>query len=153
MTMPLPGFEVKDMGSSDHKFVFRVEQARTILHFGCDDEMVAERWKYAISQGSKGYDLNREDVLRLGRPVSSSSSETDEEANDAELEEEEDSETDQISDVTESGLELRMDKYIDEDSNEDSLSEGSVSVNPSANEKFSQTDSANGENIFSNDAS
>ena len=113
MTMPLPGFEITDVDSADHQFVFRLSQARKTLYFASEDKFTIEKWKYAINQASKGYDLSKDDVQRLGRPESPSSSEEIPEDDEVEVE-------DQYETELETTLELSMEKYIDDDDDDDS---------------------------------
>ena len=109
MTLPLPGFEVTDVESSEHRFVFRLHQARKTMFFGCDDKLTVEKWKYAIGQASKGYDLDKDDVKRLGRPISAcSSDEVQEEDDEEEVE-------DQFEPELNSPLALPVDKFIDDE--------------------------------------
>jgi len=141
MTMPLPGFEVSDVDSHDHRYVFRLEQARKNMYFACDDKLTIEKWKYAIGQASKGYDLSREDVQRLGRPVSACSSE--------ENHEEQEEAKDQLETEVKTSMELRLDKYIDDDDTSDepsheqedaSISEENTEINSESNESISSND-------------
>jgi len=69
MTMPLPGYEVTTTTNNDHKFSFKLSQARKILFFATDDQSVLERWIYALKKASTGEDLTREDVYSLGRNI------------------------------------------------------------------------------------
>ena len=79
MTLPLPGFEVLNLESSEHKSSFKLKQGRKIYNFASDDVGAIERWKYALRLASVGSDLTREDVKRLGKSPSSSDSEESEE--------------------------------------------------------------------------
>ena len=67
MTLPLPGFEVSNFDTSEHKFSFKLKQGRKVYSFASDDSDVVDRWKYALRKASVGDELNRDDVLRLGQ--------------------------------------------------------------------------------------
>ena len=74
MTQPLPGFELKEVDSSEHKSCFRLKQGRKVYYFASDDLDAIERWKYALRLASVGNDLSRDDVRRLGQYSMSSDS-------------------------------------------------------------------------------
>ena len=86
MTLPLPGFEVSFFETQDHRYAFRLTQARKAYHFGSNDRLMVDRWKYAVELASRGYDLTRKDVMNLGRPESCSSEEAEEEEEETEEE-------------------------------------------------------------------
>ncbi|XP_076804222.1 uncharacterized protein LOC143448385 isoform X2 [Clavelina lepadiformis] len=73
MTLPLPGFEVITFKAHEHKYGFKLAQARKVYYFTTEDKDRAERWMYALKQASIGEDLTRDDVYRLGMPASDSS--------------------------------------------------------------------------------
>ena len=74
MTLPLPGFDVQHVEYPEHKYNFKLLQAGKSYFFACDDKLTAEKWKYALNQGSRGYDLTKKQVDTLGQHQSSSES-------------------------------------------------------------------------------
>ena len=141
MTMPLPGFEVSDVDSNEHRYVIRLTQARKNLYFGCDDKLTIERWKYAIGQASKGYDLNKDDVEKLGRPVSASSSE------EIQVDDEEEVEDEYEEDLGTSS-EIRF--IDDDDASEDPSHEQDEDLSIPEEEE-TEINSDSGESVLSND--
>nr|XP_018667889.1 zinc finger protein isoform X2 [Ciona intestinalis] len=67
MTMPLPGYDVTSFTCHEHKFCFKLNQARKVHLFAADTKELRDRWMYALKQASVGEDLDRDDVLRLGK--------------------------------------------------------------------------------------
>ena len=67
MTQPLPGFEVTDADTAEHKYAIRLKQGRKVFFFASDDSNCIERWKYALKLAKDGQDLSRDDVQRLGK--------------------------------------------------------------------------------------
>jgi len=69
-TIPLPGYIVKEVHINEHKFTFKLSQAKKVMYFSLKEKVQMKRWMFAISQASKGFDLTREAVLNLGRKPS-----------------------------------------------------------------------------------